>query len=103
MYFLSAEKVFGIPLAWRQRDGMRCTVTQFPRQPVAMATGAAETFVASEEVGGGEDGKGTGTIHPRLVASDRGCVGSLSASSLFCFFFYFKSSIYFFIRLTLFM
>lgn len=45
MYFLSAEKVSQIPLAWRQQDGMHCTVTQFPWQPVAMATGAAETLL----------------------------------------------------------
>lgn len=63
-----------------------------------MATGhhgnwGGRDFVASE-AGGGEDGKGTGTIHPRLVASDRGCVGSLSASS---FLFSLKLSIYWFI------
>lgn len=39
--------------------------------PVSMATGrhgnwGGRDFVASE-VGGGEDGKGTGTIHPRLI------------------------------------
>lgn len=52
-----------------------------------MATGSlgnwgGRDFVASE-VGGGEDGKGRGTIHPGLVRSDQGCVGPLSASSFF--------------------
>lgn len=57
-------KLSQIILAWRQQDGMHCTVTQFPWQPVTTATRGGRELFAGEE-GGGEDRKGTGKIHPR--------------------------------------